>query len=138
MRLEPHVDTTPGNVPDGARNLAREPGTVGIERATHFGNTAFYNDGDKGQNEDDWNDERKGASWWGYTWPRAYLMNKVVFTGGQMFGDGGWFAQDLRVQVRRNHQWVDVSGQRVTPDYPYDNTRHDRDAARRLAGGSHR
>ncbi|MFB9627594.1 FG-GAP-like repeat-containing protein [Nonomuraea helvata] len=122
LRLEPSVDTTPGNVPDAGRNLAREPGTVGVERATHFGNTAFYNDGDKAQSEDDWNDERKGSSWWGYTWPREYLMNKVVFTGGQTFGDGGWFARDLRVQVRRNHAWVDVSGLRITPDYPYDST----------------
>ncbi|RVX41602.1 VCBS repeat protein [Nonomuraea polychroma] len=122
MRLEPHTDTTPGNQPDGGRNLAREPGTVGVERAMHFGTTAFYNDGNRSHSEDDWNDERKGASWWGYTWPREYLMNKVIFTSGQMFGDGGWFAGNLRVQVRRDHQWVDVSGLRITPDYPYNNT----------------
>ncbi|MFC4014116.1 hypothetical protein ACFOY2_43300 [Nonomuraea purpurea] len=122
MRLEPHVDTTATNGPDGGRNLAREPGATGVERATHFGNTAFYNDGNRAQSEDDWNDERKGASWWGYTWPREYLMNKVVFTSGQMFGDGGWFGANLRVQVRRDHRWEDVSGLRVTPDYPYDNT----------------
>ncbi|MER6949582.1 FG-GAP-like repeat-containing protein [Nonomuraea sp. NPDC000554] len=122
LRLEPDVPTTPANRSDANRNLAREPGTVGVERATHFGNTAFYNDGNKAQNEDDWNDERKGASWWGYTWPREYLMNKVVYTTGQMFGDGGWFAADLRVQVRRDGRWTDVSGLRVTPDYPYDNT----------------
>ncbi|MEV4357267.1 FG-GAP-like repeat-containing protein [Nonomuraea sp. NPDC049625] len=122
MRLEPHVDTTPANTPDGARNLAREPGTTGVERVAHFGNVGFYNDGNKAQSEDDWNDERKGASWWGYTWPREYLMNKVAFTSGQLFGDGGWFASDLRVQVRRNHEWVNVTGLRITPDYPYDNT----------------
>ncbi|MBF8194343.1 VCBS repeat-containing protein [Nonomuraea sp. K274] len=122
MRLEPHTATTADNRPDAARNLAREAGTVGVERATHFGDTAFYNDGNRSQSEDDWNDERKGASWWGYTWPREYLMNKVAFTSGQVFADGGWFARDLRVQVRRDHEWVDVTGLRITPDYPYDNT----------------
>ncbi|MEV0828955.1 hypothetical protein [Nonomuraea rubra] len=122
LRLEPHTATTPGNQPDGGRNLAREPGTVPVERAMHFGTPGFYHDGNRSHSEDDWNDERKGASWWGYTWPREYLMNKVTFTSGQMFGDGGWFARGLRVQVRRDHQWVDVSGLRITPDYPYDHT----------------
>ncbi|MGP3937109.1 hypothetical protein [Nonomuraea sp. KM88] len=122
MRLEPHVETTPGNAPDAGRNLAREPGTAGVERVAHFGNTAYYNDGDRSRSEDDWNDERKGASWWGYTWPREYTMDKVVFTSGQMFGDGGWFGAGLRVQVRRDHAWTDVSGLRITPGYPYDST----------------
>ncbi|MFJ1997790.1 hypothetical protein [Streptomyces asiaticus] len=71
MSLTPSAPTTPDNPPDAARNLAREPGTVPIERATHFGR-AIYNDGDTTQNEDDWNDERKPTSWWGYTWPRTY------------------------------------------------------------------
>ncbi|MGW4026052.1 hypothetical protein [Streptomyces sp. NPDC005009] len=39
-----------------------------------------------------------------------------------MFADGGWFAGDLRVQVRRDNRWVDVSGRRVGPAYPYGNT----------------
>ncbi|MEV5551197.1 FG-GAP-like repeat-containing protein [Streptomyces sp. NPDC052309] len=122
MSLEPHRDSTPGNAADPGRNLAREPGTVPVQRAAHFGRDAFYADGNRDQNEDDWNDERKGASWWGYTWPRQYMMNKVVYTTGDMFPDGGWFAGDLRVQVRRDHQWVDVSGQRIGPAYPHDST----------------
>ncbi len=122
VHLEPRRATTPSNGIDAARNLAREPGTVGVERATHFGNGHFYNDGDLTRSEDDWNDQRKGASWWGYTWPREYLVNKVVYTTGEMFGDGGWFARDLRVQVRRDNQWVDVSGLRTSPEYPYDAT----------------
>ena len=36
-----------------------------------------------------------------------------------MFSDGGWFASGLRVQVRQNGVWTDVSGQRATPAYPY-------------------
>jgi hypothetical protein len=122
LSLEPRRDTTPGNAADPNRNLAREPGTVPVQRATHFGKDAFYADGNRDQSEDDWNDERKDASWWGYTWPRQYMMNKVTYTTGDMFADGGWFAGDLRVQVRRDNQWVDVSGQRVGPAYPYDNS----------------
>ncbi|NRQ35807.1 VCBS repeat-containing protein [Nonomuraea sp. NN258] len=122
MRLEPHAASTPANRPDAGRNLAREPGTVAIERATHYGNTAFYNDGNRSHSEDDWNDERKPASWWGYTWPREHLMNKVVYTTGRMFGDGGWFGGGLKVQVRRGNRWIDVSGLRITPDYPFNET----------------
>ncbi|MFJ6912425.1 hypothetical protein ACIQUX_00535 [Streptomyces sp. NPDC101133] len=117
MSLTPSEPTTPGNAPDGARNLAREPGTVPVERATHFG-TAVYNDGDKAQNEDDWNDERKATSWWGYTWPRQYHVNQVAYTTGTMFGDGGWFSSAPRIQVRRDGAWHDVEAQRVTPAYP--------------------
>lgn len=122
MHLEPYTATQPGNTPDPQHNLARDAGTVGVERATHFGNTAFYNDGNTAQNEDDWNDENKSASWWGYTWPRSYTMNKVVYTTGNMFGDGGWFARDLRVQVRRDHTWTDVGGLSVSPAYPNDSS----------------
>ncbi|WP_345962023.1 FG-GAP-like repeat-containing protein [Streptomyces sp. BRB040] len=119
LSLEPRRDTVPGNAADPNRNLAREPGTVPVQRATHFGKDAYYADGNRDQSEDDWNDERKTESWWGYTWPRQYMMNRVTYTTGDMFADGGWFAADLRVQVRRDNRWVDVSGQRVGPDYPY-------------------
>lgn len=120
LRLEPYKKTTPGNGPDPRRNLATEEGTVGVERATHFGETGHYNDGRKtGQSEDDWNDERKTASWWGYTWPRSYSMDKVVYTTGNMHEDGGWF-EDLRVQVRKDHAWTDVTGLKVSPSYPGD------------------
>ncbi|HCA88462.1 MAG TPA: hypothetical protein DEQ61_25185, partial [Streptomyces sp.] len=122
LRLEPHQDTTPGNTADAGRNLARESGTVPVERAAHFGTSSYYSDGVRSHSEDDWNDERKTASWWGYTWPREYRMDKVVYTTGKMFDDGGWFAGDLRVQVRRDHQWVDVTGRSVSPGYPYDRT----------------
>lgn len=120
LHLEPYVETTPENSADAERNLAQEDGTVPIERATHYGNTAYYNDGDRQQNEDDWNDERKDTSWWGYTWPREYRMNQVTYTTGEMFDDGGWFSGDLRVQVRHDHTWQDVTGLEVSPDYPND------------------
>lgn len=121
MHLEPYAKTGPGNGPDPDRNLAREPGTSPVERATHHGRTGSYNDGDRQGSEDDWNDERKTASWWGYEWPRAYTMDTVAYTTGAMYDDGGWF-DDLRVQVRKDHKWVDVTGLRISPDYPADGT----------------
>jgi hypothetical protein len=50
--------------------------------------------------------------------PRTYNLNKVVYTTGTMFGDGGWFASAPKVQVRRNGVWTDVTGQTATPSYP--------------------
>ncbi|MGH8794078.1 MAG: hypothetical protein ACRDXX_15710 [Stackebrandtia sp.] len=122
LQLEPFAASEPDNGADPTRNLAVEPGTVGEERATHFGNGHFYNDGARDQSDDDWNDERKTESWWGYTWPREYTMDRVVYTTGEMFGDGGWFASDLRVQVRRDHEWVDAGEVTISPAYPYDQT----------------
>jgi hypothetical protein len=46
-------------------------------------------------------------------------MNEVVYTTGMMLDDGGWFAANLRVQVRQNFQWVDVQNTNVAPCYPY-------------------
>lgn len=115
MSLTPSVPT-PDNRPDAARDLARGPGTVPVERLTHFG-TAIYNDGNTAHNEDDWNDERKPTSWWGYTWPRTYRLDRVAYTTATMFGDGGWFSSAPRIQVRRAGVWTDVTGQRVTPSY---------------------
>ncbi len=122
ISLVPYTPTSAANGYDPARNLAREPGTVPVERVAHYGNTHFLNDNVRNVSEDDWNDERKPESWWGYTWPRRYAMNKVVFTSGAGFADGGWFAANLRVQVRRNHQWTDVRGLKISPLYPYNNT----------------
>ncbi|SEN80586.1 hypothetical protein SAMN05216267_1010141 [Actinacidiphila rubida] len=119
MNLVPSTPSTPSNPPDAARDLAREPGAVGIERAMHYGNTAFYNDGNRSESDDDWNDENKTGSWWGDTWPRAYTVDQVVYTSGSMFADGGWFASGLRVQVRSGGQWHDAAGQTVSPAYPY-------------------
>jgi hypothetical protein len=36
-----------------------------------------------------------------------------------MFPDGGWYANNLRVQVRQNFKWIDVRGVTVNPAYPY-------------------
>jgi hypothetical protein len=38
-----------------------------------------------------------------------------------MLPDGGWYASGLRVQVRQNFVWKDVTANAVTPAYPYSN-----------------
>jgi hypothetical protein len=117
--LTPATPSTPSNPLSDTTNLARELGTVPIERVAHFGNNTYYNDGNLANSEDDWNNESKSASWWGYTWPRQYTINKVVYTTGGMFSDGGWFSANLRVQVRHGSVWADVTGSSVAPAYPY-------------------
>ena len=119
LDVEPYTDTTAGNAPDQTDNIARRSSTTPIEKSAHFGNGEFYNDNNSFQNEDSFDWENKQVDFWGYEWPREYNMDRVVYTTGNMFGNGGWFVDDLRVQVRRNFEWVDVTGLTVTPDYPY-------------------
>jgi hypothetical protein len=85
----------------------------------------YYNDGIRAQSEDSWDGQNKDLDWWGYTWPRSYVLGRVICTTGKMFSDGGWFSSfdgGLRVQVRRDFAWTDVIGLRISPDYPYDKT----------------
>jgi hypothetical protein len=49
-------------------------------------------------------------------------MNKVVYTTGNSFADGGWFSNGIKVQVRQNFNWVDVAGLSASPDYPSNST----------------
>lgn len=117
--LEPYTDSKPTNVKND-KNLAltaNAPGVTPISKSFHFGNVSFMNYGNKDQSEDSWTGEQKPLDWWGYTWPKKYNMNKVVYTTGKMFGDGGWF-KNLDVEVRQNSNWVKVSNLHVTPDYP--------------------
>lgn len=120
MDLVPYRETTPDNEPDAQRNLAGEPGTVTVERTSHFGHTAYLSDGDLERSDDSFSGESKDLDWWGYTWPRQYTVNRVRFTSGESFPDGGWFASDLRVQIRRDFTWTDVAGQSINPAYPHD------------------
>lgn len=120
LRLTPHEDTTPSNPGDSENNLARTvEDTVAIDRTSHYGHLAYINDGVTDVSEDSWNGTAKQSDWWGYTWPRRYRFDRVVYTTGQMFGDGGWFGSDLRVQVRQDFGWVDVENVQVSPEYPH-------------------
>ena len=108
-------------------NLALTPGTRATSKSTHFGSLCGLNcsdqisNGSAGVSEDDYDEESKIVDWWGYTWPQPYNINQVTYTTGTMFPNGGWYASDLRVQVRQNFQWVDVAGATVAPAYPYTN-----------------
>ena len=122
IRVEPFVATEPDNAPDPTRNLATEDGVTPIEKSTQFGLEEVYNDGATDRSEDSLDFEDKPVDFWGYTWPRARTVNRVVYTTGEMRPNGGWFAGDLRVQVRQDFAWRDVDGLAVTPDYPLDDT----------------
>jgi hypothetical protein len=123
MTLAPYRRTAAVNGPDPARNLARTGrGVVPIEKSAHYGNWQYYNDGDTAQSEDSWDNSPKAADWWGYLFEQAYRMNRIVYTTGPMFPDGGWFASGLTVQVRQDFRWTNVTGLTCTPAYPGDHS----------------
>jgi hypothetical protein len=132
VQLTPSTGTSANNAPSATNNLATAAGAAAISKSTHYGTLCGLNcsdqlnSGNLSASEDDWDAENKVAdgvsSYWGYTWPLEYNINKVVYTTGDVFSDGGWFASGLTVQVRQNSQWVSVSGVSVTPAYPYNSS----------------
>jgi len=56
----------------------------------------------------------------GYVFPQAYNFTKVIFQEGKHFGDGGYFSDNLEVQVRKNGNWTQVASS-ISPIYPYEN-----------------
>jgi hypothetical protein len=118
--VEPFEASEPGNFRDETINLARiGEGIVPIEKSAHYGQGHIYNDGAKDVSEDSFDWENKSTDFWGYTWPKSYSMNRVVYSTGKVFPDGGWFADNLRVQVRQDFEWHDVTDMEVSPAYPY-------------------
>lgn len=119
-----HASLTPDNAKNNTDNLAMtgENRTPISGASVHQGKPFAFIDGDKtaGLGVDDWNGDSKTQSYWGVTWSKPYNLNKVVFTNGNTYGDGGYFGNDIKVQVRQNFQWVDVSGSTVSPQYPAD------------------
>ena len=73
-------------------------------------------------NDDSWNGQLKSEDYWGISFNQNYGFNKVVYTTGKMFVDGGWFSSGLKVQVRQGGNWIDVTGLNIAPAYPYNNT----------------
>lgn len=124
--LQTYAPASPANVLSTS-NLALAPGTRAISKSTHFGSLCGLDCADQlgtgilGGSEDDFDEEAKTADWWGYIWPQPYNFNQVVYETGTMFPDGGWYSGDLRIQVRRNFQWIDVPDVKITPVYPYSN-----------------
>ncbi len=110
--------------PEGASNARSEnnlalDGAVPYTRCNRYGKGAVLNDGDKTSAEDSWTGENKDEDYWGYTYPDYRNFNAVEYTTGNIDVQGGYF-EDLRVQVRRGFEWVDVEGLTVSPDYSFD------------------
>lgn len=118
--VTPYAPSTAQNRPADT-NLAMVDGTVPICKGAHFGHLQYLNDKAL-LSEDSWDGSQKDLDAWGYTWPVEYNMNRVVYTTGDSFPDGGWFASNLTVQVRRQFEWTEVSGLKVDPEYPYNNS----------------
>lgn len=125
--VEPYLPALPTNVRSNT-NLALVPGTRAISKSTRRGLLCaracsdLLPGGTHGESEDDFDDEAKTFDWWGYVWPQPYKMNRLVYRTGEVSSNGGWFARGLRVQVRRNFRWIDLSGVSVQPRYPYRGT----------------
>jgi hypothetical protein len=115
-----------GNSKSDTNNLAQTgTGRAALFTVDHFGNAlTIMTDGVKtgDTNDDSWNGQLKSEDYWGISFNQNYGFNKVIYTTGKMFVDGGWFSSGLKVQVRQNSTWVDVSGLNIAPAYPYNNT----------------
>lgn len=116
--LTPASGEPADNLPDAGVNLADPSnGTVAIAKSSHYGHLDRLNDGVLTAGEDDWDDEVKPRSWWGYTWPERHRLNRVEFTSGEVFPDGGWFDGRPVVEVRRDGVWTRADAQAMTPAY---------------------
>jgi len=107
-------------------DLTLAPGARAISKSTHFGSLCALNCADQisgsngNKSEDDFDEETKTTDWWGYIWPQTYTINTVIYRTGSMFPRGGWYARNLRVQVRQDFRWIDVPEVTISPSYPYD------------------
>lgn len=119
--ITPHDTAPAGNPLAPDTDLATpEHGAVPISKSARLGRLDLLTDGATTGSEDDNDGEVKPESWWGVTWPRAYHLDHVEFTSGEVNGDGGWFVGQPRVQVRRGGTWHEVVAQTVSPAYPGD------------------
>jgi hypothetical protein len=122
--LQPYVPATPLNSNSDA-NLALVPGTRAISKSTHHGLLCGTDCSDQlasglpNGSEDDFDKDAKTTDWWGYAWPQPYKFNQLVYTTGDVAIAGGWYASDLRVQVRQQFEWRDLNGVTITPPYPF-------------------
>jgi hypothetical protein len=69
-----------------------------------------------GQSEDSRTGEAKEVDYWGYSWPRSYAMNRLLYTTGQASVCGGFLAPI--VEVRREGTWYGVQDLESSPPYP--------------------
>ncbi|WP_432940634.1 DUF4185 domain-containing protein [Kribbella sp. CA-253562] len=118
--LTPSTGTSATDLPGDTNLAAPSTGAVAISKSSKSGSLALLNDGATTGSESDFDDEVKGASWWGYTWPAKHKVNRVDFTSGAVSAEGGYFTGRPRVQVKRDGSWVEVGAQAVSPAYPGD------------------
>ena len=118
LHLEPAAPSCATNAKSFSALGKDDAASIPIARASHFGRAStILDDGiTTGESDDSWNGESKTEDFWGWTWPRTYNVDRVVFTPGDVFPAGGWF-EDPRVQVRQNGTWVDVTNACSTPEY---------------------
>ncbi len=58
----------------------------------------------------------------GYIFYEEFNIDKIIFTDGMHFDNGGWFADGtLKAQIYKNGGWVDIDCT-VTPEYPNANS----------------
>ena len=117
LELEPADLTPAANPPAEAVNLAEAGNTVPVSKSTQHGRLDRLNDGELTTSVDDYDDEVKSSSWWGHTWPERHRVNRVDFTSGEVYEDGGWFAGRPIVEVRRDGRWTKADAQTITPSY---------------------
>ncbi|MGH9584697.1 MAG: DUF4185 domain-containing protein, partial [Bryobacteraceae bacterium] len=125
LYVEPYTPSKPANARSAANLAVTGAGIRAISKSTRRGGLCgidcsdILNNGNVNESEDDYDGEAKDTDWWGYTWSKAYHLNRIVYECGAVSQDGGWFSGGLRVQVRRNFQWVDVTGLSIDPPYPF-------------------
>jgi len=123
LRVVPWVATTPENERSDA-NLSLPENSQDVTPISRgrfrFGRGANMFNGDLDESIDSKNGEAKTEDFWGLTWSQTYNMNQIRYTTGDIDPiDGGWF-EDLRVQVRQEFEWVDVTSLQIAPAYTYD------------------
>ncbi len=119
---EPTEEPTPTPSED---NLALSGYVLGaVVHDAHKAEDAFIamTDGDYGNNFDSWTGEPKTEDYWGIEFNTELDFNRVVYSTGNTFGDGGWFGSDLKVQVRQGGDWYDVTSQNIDPVYQYNDS----------------
>ncbi len=128
LYVEPYTPSKPANSPSDDNLAVTGAGVWGISKSTRLGGLCgvgclnVLNNGNVNETEDDNDGEDKETDWWGYTWSKAYNLNKVVYEAGAVSGNGGWFSGNLKVQVHQNAQWVDANGLSINPAYPFGQT----------------
>jgi hypothetical protein len=128
--LEIYRNPEPKNKPSDENLAVTAHGVHAISKSTHHGALCgvgcygVLSNGNVNETEDDYDGEDKALDWWGYTWSAAYNVNKVIYETGAVSSAGGWFRADLKVQVRQNFHWVDVTGLSISPPYPFNQSLH--------------